>query len=142
MQAFLVRSARAGCLSGSAACAGGSDGGRSNRRQVSFFAILVTLATLLAPPPAAATKLIARYAFDETSAPTRNDSAGINTVATEVGDTGFLYNAGSVLPGDYGLLTIGDTQLGATGGLSSGDGSWVTAGNNEFGALTNDFTVM
>src|SRR6478735_12543060 len=108
----------------------------------SFFAILITLAALLAPAPAAATKLIARYAFDETSPPARNDSVGTNTVATEVGDTGFLYDAAPIPPGDYGLLTIGNMQLGATGGLSAGDGAWVTAGNNEFGALTNDFTVM
>jgi hypothetical protein len=104
--------------------------------------ILFATAALLAAQGAYATKLIARYTFNESSGPVRNDSVGTNTAATEVGETGLLYDTSPIPAGDYGQLTVGDTQLGATGGLSNGDGSWVTGGNNEFGALTNDFTVM
>jgi subtilisin-like proprotein convertase family protein len=108
----------------------------------SVLATLIAFATLLAPLPAAATKLIARYTFNEASGPVRNDSVGTNTSASEVGDTGFLYDTASVPGGDYGLLTVGDSQLGVTGGLSGGDGAWVTGTDNELGKLTNDFTVM
>jgi len=101
-----------------------------------------TLLWLAVPHDAAAAQLIARYTFNETTGTVRNDTAGTNTVATEGGGTGFLYNAAAVPGGPYGSLTVTPNQLGATGGQGAGTGTWQTAANNEFGALTNDFTVM
>ena len=91
---------------------------------------------------AGAAELIARYGFNETSGPSRIDSTGINTIATESGVTTYSYNAAPIPSGLYGSLTVAPGTLGATGGRSGGTGFWATSANNEFGGLTNDFTVM
>ena len=104
-------------------------------------ATLVAAVLLLAATDALSAELIARYPFNETVGPARNDSVGVNTVATESGGAGYLYNAAPVPAGSYGSLTVASGSLGSTGG-SAGTATWATGTNNEFGSLTNDFTVM
>jgi len=92
--------------------------------------------------PVRAAELIARYDFNETAGPSRFDSAGISTVATESGASAYLYNSLPIPSGSYGSLTVAPGTLGASGGRLGGAGFWATSANNEFGGLTNDFTVM
>jgi len=92
--------------------------------------------------PVRAAELIARYDFNETAGPSRFDSTGIGTLATESGVTDYVYNAAPIPSGLYGSLTVTPGTLGATGGHTAGTGFWATSANNEFGGLTNDFTVM
>jgi len=95
-----------------------------------------------AATPVRAAELIARYDFNETAGPSRFDSAGIGTVATESGITDYVYNSLPIPSGSYGSLTVVPGTLGANGGRLGGAGFWATSANNEFGGLTNDFTVM
>ena len=92
--------------------------------------------------PVRAAELIARYDFNETAGPSRFDSTGIGTVATESGLSDYLYNALPIPGGTYGSLTVAPGTLGASGGRLGGAGFWATSASNEFGGLTNDFTVM
>lgn len=103
---------------------------------------LVVVLGLLGTDAVRAATLIARYAFDESGPALRNDSVGTNTSALAPVDAGLVYNAPAVPGGAYGTLTVGSAALAATGGRNSGTATWQTAANNEFGALTNDFTVM
>lgn len=89
-----------------------------------------------------AAELMARYDFNETAGPSRFDGTGISTVATESGIADYSYNAPPIPDGTYGSLTVAPGTLGASGGRTSGTGFWATSANNEFGGLTNDFTVM
>lgn len=89
-----------------------------------------------------AAELIARYDFNETAGPSRFDSTGIGTVATESGVTDYVYDAAPIPGGTYGSLTVAPGTLGASGGRNAGTGFWAISSNNEFGGLTNDFTVM
>jgi hypothetical protein len=104
-------------------------------------AAVVAALLFLGAADALSAELIARYPFNETAGPVRNDSVGIDTVATESGGAGYLYNAAPVPAGSYGSLTVAPGALGASGG-SAGSGTWATGPNNEFGGLINDFTVM
>jgi len=104
-------------------------------------AAVVAALLFLGAADALSAELIARYPFNETAGPVRSDSVGIDTVATESGGAGYLYNAPPVPAGSYGSLTVAPGGLGASGG-SAGSGTWATGPNNEFGGLINDFTVM
>jgi hypothetical protein len=85
---------------------------------------------------------VGAYAFDEPAGPTRFDAAGGGNDNATFNGSGALYAQPPIPNGTYGSLTLSGTPLGATGGLSTAGGEWITSSGASYDALTNNFTAM